>query len=90
MRLNCSVCMDSWRDERNMTRTSHSPVGSAMVKCIAMAVIDMRIIFPVTKTYPMIAGTKGLVPCANLAQGLWSKILLTNILAHEVFRVALS
>ena len=50
MRLNCSVCMDSWRDERNMTRTSHSPVGSAIVKCIAMAVIDMRIIFPVTKT----------------------------------------
>ena len=55
MRLNCSVCMDSWRDERNMTRTSHSPVGSAMVKCIAMAVIDMRIIFPVTKTYPVVA-----------------------------------
>ena len=41
-------------------------------------------------TYSIVAGTKGLVPCANLVQDQWSTILLINTLACGVFRVALS
>ena len=43
--------------------------------------LHLQFVSSLLTSYPMVAGTKGLVPCANLAQGPWSKILLTNTLA---------